>query len=221
MGLADESDAESLVGSASDSSAGSEHSTVAPAPAPATKGGGRGRGKGRGHGVPAPAAAAAPAKGRGRGRGGVAVAAKQSKYTWVNLDDHTFTPRTAFSGPDKPSLGEEYDHLKSASPPEEWFKMRDAPDQEYHDRANNSERYRSIRHAKGLDGKTKDGRNKKCYGKAAEITYADMRYLDAYVLLSGLDPAISVWCGKGVWSVEGWRGAPVPRPSHIQRYHNA
>lgn len=131
MGLADESDAESLVGSASDSSAGSEHSTVAPAPAPATKGGGRGRGKGRGHGVPAPAAAAAPAKGRGRGRGGVAVAAKQSKYTWVNLEDHTFTPRTAFSGPDKPSLGEEYDHLKSASPPEEWFKMRDAPDQEY------------------------------------------------------------------------------------------
>lgn len=156
MGLADESDAESLVGSASDSSAGSEHSTVAPAPAPATKGGGRGRGKGRGHGVPAPAAAAAPAKGRGRGRGGVAVAAKQSKYTWVNLEDHTFTPRTAFSGLDKPSLGEEYDHLKSASPPEEWFKMRDAPDQEYHDRANNSERYRSIRHAKGLDGKTKD-----------------------------------------------------------------
>ena len=156
MGLANESDAESLVGSASDSSAGSEHSTVAPAPAPATKGGGRGRGKGRGHGVPAPAAAAAPAKGRGRGRGGVTVAAKQSKYTWVNLEDHTFTPRTAFSGPDKPSLGEEYDHLKSASPPEEWFKMRDAPDQEYHDRANNSESYRSIRHAKGLDGKTKD-----------------------------------------------------------------
>ena len=132
MGLANESDAESLVGSASDSSAGSEHSTVAPAPAPATKGGGRGRGKGRGHGDPAPAAAAAPAKGRGRGRGGVAVAAKQSKYTWVNLEDHTFTPRTAFSWPDKPSLGEEYDHLKSASPPEEWFKMRDAPDQEYH-----------------------------------------------------------------------------------------
>jgi hypothetical protein len=217
VGLADESDAESLVGSASDSSAGSEHSTVAPAPAPATKGGGRGRGKGRGHGVPAPAAAAAPAKGRGRGRGGVAVAAKQSKYTWVNLEDHTFTPRTAFSGPDKPSLGEEYDLLKSASPPEEWFKMRDAPDQEYHDRANNSERYRSIRHAKGLDGNTKDGRNKKCYGKAAEITYADMRYLDAYVLLSGLDPAISTWCGKGVWSVEGWRGAPVPRYTAVPK----
>ena len=47
VGLAVESDADSLVGSAADSSAGSEHSTAAPAPAPATKGGGRGRGKGR------------------------------------------------------------------------------------------------------------------------------------------------------------------------------
>ena len=85
MGLADESDAESLVGSASDSSAGSEHSTVAPAPAPATKGGGRGRGKGRGHGVPAPAAAAAPAKGRGRGRGVVARAAKWQVQTKTGM----------------------------------------------------------------------------------------------------------------------------------------
>jgi hypothetical protein len=98
VSLADESDAESLVGSASDSSAGSEHSTVAPAPAPATKGGGRGRGKGRGHGVPAPAAAAAPAKGRGRSRGGVAVAAKQSKYTWVNLEDQRSRRAPHFRG---------------------------------------------------------------------------------------------------------------------------
>ena len=60
-----------------------------------------------------------------------------------------------------------------------------------YDRANNSESYRFLRHAKALDGKTKDGHHKKCYGKAAEITYADMRYLDAYVLLSGLDPAVS------------------------------
>ena len=74
VGLADESDADSLVGSAADSSAGSEHSTAAPAPAPATKGGGRGRGKGRGRGVPAAAAAAAPAKGRGRGRAHASLA---------------------------------------------------------------------------------------------------------------------------------------------------
>ena len=73
VGLADESDADSLVGSA-DSSAGSEHSTAAPAPTPATKGGGRGRGKGRGRGVPAAAAAAAPAKGRGRGRAHASLA---------------------------------------------------------------------------------------------------------------------------------------------------
>ena len=127
-----------------------------------------------------PAPAAAPA-----------AAAKPSKYTWVDVDKHTFTPRRAWTGEELPTLGSSYDHLTIESYPSEWFKMRDAPDQEYTDRANNSEAYRSLRHAKGSDGKNAAGKNKKCYGNAAEIEYEDMRYLDAYHLLGGLDPAVS------------------------------
>ena len=47
-------------------------------------------------------------------------------------------------------------------------------------------RYRAFRYLHDLDGP-----NKKCYDGAAEITYANMRFLDASILLNGLDPAVS------------------------------
>jgi hypothetical protein len=172
--LADEDDADSVLCGSEGSGASSEHSVVQPAPAPGAAGRGKGRGRGKGTaGAPAPAPAAA-GRGKGRGKGGGANGAAQKKYKWVDIADHTFTPRAPFDGPDKPTLGPEYDHLSIDSPPHEWFKMRDAPEQEYHDRAANSEAYRSLRHARGDDGKTAAGRNKKCYDGAAEISYADI-----------------------------------------------
>lgn len=144
--LADESEAESLVHAESDEDAASEQSTTEPPAAPAATGkakGGRGKGRGRGN---------------GRGRGAAAEAApgaappaagKQPKYTWVDVDNHTFLPRTPWAGADEaPTLGPEYNHLTVDSPPEEWFVMRDAPEAEYHDRAANSDGYRSWRHTR-------------------------------------------------------------------------
>jgi hypothetical protein len=124
--LADEDDADSVLCGSEGSGASSEHSVVQPAPAPGAAGRGKGRGRGKGTaGAPAPAPAAA-GRGKGRGKGGGANGAAQKKYKWVDIADHTFTPRAPFDGPDKPTLGPEYDHLSIDSPPHEWFKMRDA-----------------------------------------------------------------------------------------------
>lgn len=120
-----------------------------------------------------------------------APAGTAPKYKWVNVETFVFSPRKPFTGEELPKLGPEYNHLTVKSEPYQWFQMRDAPDEEYYERAANSENYRSWRAARGLDGKNKAGANRKSYGNAAEITYADMRTLDAYILLGGLDPAVS------------------------------
>jgi hypothetical protein len=83
-------------------------------------------------------------------------------------------------------LGKLFEGLDHDSETWSFFAVCDAPEQEYRDRATNSEKYRAHRFIKDLDGP-----GKKCYDGAAEITYADMRYLDAALLLNGLDPAVS------------------------------
>ena len=115
-----------------------------------------------------------------------AAGSKQPKYTWVDIKDHVFTPRVPYAGSELPKLHATFDHLTTESRPHEWFKVLDAPEEEYHERAANSEKYRSYRFGHDLDGK-----DKKAYDGATPITYADMRTLDAFHLLSGLDPAVS------------------------------
>ena len=88
-------------------------------------------------------------------------------------------------------LSKAFDGLTSKSRPHGWFKIVDAPDQEYHERGSNSENYRSWWHAYGLDGKDKHGNNKRCYDGAGKITATDMRLLDASIILNGLDPVVS------------------------------
>ena len=157
--------------------------------------------------VPAPGASRGRAKGskggRGRARSGgrgaaasdapavAAPAPATSKYTWENVADHTFTPRVKYSGSKRPVLSKAFDGLTSKSRPHGWFKIVDAPDQEYHERGSNSENYRSWWHAYGLDGKDKHGNNKRCYDGAGKITATDMRLLDASIILNGLDPVVS------------------------------
>ena len=188
--VADEEDDEALVHSSSED-AGSEHSVeseAAPAAAPPAAPAGRGRGRGRARG--------GGARGRGRGRAGAAAgdaagdaeaaAEKPSKYPWVDAASHTFTPRYEWDGEELPWLDGTFDGLTSKSSPAEWFAKVDAPDKEYEMRAANSEKYRSYRFLHDLDGPSK-----KCYDGAGEMQVADMRMMDAFLLLGGLDPAVS------------------------------
>ena len=138
------------------------------------RGHGRGRGRGRGRG------------GRGEPGGAAAGAPQQGKYAWVDIDYHNFTPRASWEAAALPKLGKLFDGLDHDSEPWRFFEACDALEQEYRDRATNSEKYRYHRFIKDLDGP-----GKKCYDGAADITYADMRYLDAALLLNGLDPAVS------------------------------
>ena len=59
------------------------------------------------------------------------------------------------------------------------------------ERAVNSESYRAWRALYKKDGKGPDGSGKKCYNGATPITYADIRTLDASIILNGLDVAVS------------------------------
>ena len=111
---------------------------------------------------------------------------QQGKYAWVDIDYHNFTPRASWEAAALPKLGKLFDGLDHDSEPWRFFAACDAPEQEYRDRATNSEKYRYHRFIKDLDGP-----GKKFYDGAADITYADMRYLDAALLLNGLDPAVS------------------------------
>ena len=62
-----------------------------------------------------------------------AVAAKQPKYKWVDIADHTFTPRTPYAGSDLPKLHADFANLTTENRPHEWFKLVDAPEEEYHE----------------------------------------------------------------------------------------
>ena len=104
-------------------------------------------------------------------------------FKWVDAKNHKFKPRMEWGGPKLPTLSSSFDNLTAVSRPFEYFQKVDAPEAEYESRAVHSENYRSWRHANGLDGKSKNGQNKKCYDGAAEIAYDDMRILDAGVLL--------------------------------------
>ena len=188
--LADLEERESLVHSGSED-AGSECSK-APSeeepPAAAAPGKGRGRGRGRGKGAGRGRGRGRGAKGRGMGAqdaagddaGGAPGPAppKPSKYVWVDASEHVFSPRVEFEGELLPTLSSKFDGLTVDSEPWEWFKVMDAPEKEYHDRASNSEKYRGYRYGNDLDGPSK-----RCYDGAGEILYQDIRYLDAYTLL--------------------------------------
>ena len=124
-----------------------------------------------------------------------------------------------------PTLSSDFDGLTAFSQPHQYFQKIDGPDLEYNSRAINSENYRSWRHATGKDGKTKDGRNKKCYGNAADIEYADMRTLDAGILLAGLDPCPSrdMQFTKGRLAVIGRRIADLvtrERSQMVRKFHH-
>lgn len=140
--------------------------------------------------VEAEAAASAPPGKGGRGKG-AAPAPPTSKYTWHHLSEHTWTARAVWQGSEQPEVAPAFGHLTWQSQPHEFFQVIDAPDREYMDRAANSELYRSYRHYHELDGRNKNNEAIKSYDGAAPVHYADMRYLDAVVLLNGLDPAVS------------------------------
>ena len=114
-----------------------------------------------------------------------------SKYKWVDIDDHIFTPRAEWTGPTTPGLAASLDHLKTDSDAGDWMKAFDAPLSEYKETASNSELYRSYRYGNGLDGKAKDGSNKKSFDGAAKIEIADLHLVKAAGILQGLDPATS------------------------------
>ena len=103
------------------------------------------------------------------------------------MSSHTFTPRAAYDGEEEPQLGEQFDELTPRSRPWQFFKRLDASDEDYQERARNSERYRDWRAGYDMDGPN----GKRCYDGAGKITEADMRLLDAALLLNGLDPAVS------------------------------
>ena len=65
------------------------------------------------------------------GAGDAGPAARQTKYRWVDADQHTFTPRLKYGGSEVPVLGSEFGHLDVDSTYAEWFQMFDAPDDEY------------------------------------------------------------------------------------------
>ena len=48
-----------------------------------------------------------------------AVAAKQPKYKWVDIADHTFTPRTPYAGSDLPKLHADFANLTTENRPHE------------------------------------------------------------------------------------------------------
>ena len=188
--LEDQEDGDGLVFAPSDEDGPSDDDgtvQAAPVAAPAAsrgraKGGKGGRGRSRSGGRGAADSAAPEA---------AAPAPAKSKYTWKNVADHTFAPRVKYAGSKLPVLSKAFDGLTSKSRPCEWFKVVDAPDKEYQERAANSENYRSWRHAMGSDGKDGQGNNKKCYDGAGKITATDMRLLDASIILNGLDPVVS------------------------------
>ena len=159
------------------------------------------------------------------GAGDAGPAARQTKYRWVDADQHTFTPRLKYGGSEVPVLGSEFGHLDVDSAYAEWFKMFDAPEDEYMERAANSEGYRHYRALHKLDGKNADGAGKRCYDGAGKITYADMRHLDAKILLDGLDPAVSrakVYAG-GRPAVVGHRSAELftqDRETMVRKFHH-
>ena len=138
--LADLEENQELVHSSSDSDAGSDSQwqpAAPPAAAPAAAGGrGRGRGHGRGRAAAKPAAAAGRVS--GRGRGGAAATGR----LWIDIEEHDFTPRQKWLGVEEPLLGEIFDGLDEKSNPLKFFERTDAPESEYLERANNSERYR-------------------------------------------------------------------------------
>ena len=184
--VADEESCASLEESAvsEDGSEESEDGQQGPAAAPAAASAGKGgRGKGgRGNG----GRGGGGGGGRAGGRGGAKAPTGADKWKWVDVDKHTFKERAAWEGEDRPTLGEDLAHLKWTDDPVAWFKPFDAPDSEYELRATNSEKYRSFRHGRDMDGV-----GKRSYGDACKIEVADMRMLDAFILLSGLDPAVS------------------------------
>jgi hypothetical protein len=97
----------------------------------------------------------------------------------------------------------------------------DAPEDEYTLRAANSEKYRAYRAYWDLDGPN----GKKCYGDAGEMQYADMRYSDAFILVNGLDPAVSrekIYASNRL-AVVGHRGADLlnrSRMQFIRKFHH-
>ena len=196
---ADEEDDEELVFGADDKESIADEDewlpSRSPAPAAAAKRrGGKGRGHGRGRGRARGAAAApsaAPAAPAPSAAPAAAPAEKVQKYKWKDVAQHKFTPRVQYAGEELPVLSELFDGLTSKSSPYEFFEKLDAPDSEYLKRAVNSENYRDWRVAHKMDGMGKDGMAKRSYRDAAQIEYADMRLLDAAILLNGLDPAVS------------------------------
>lgn len=109
-----------------------------------------------------------------------------AKYKWSFPQGRTFSARMAWEGEDLPTPAPHLNHLTAFSQPHEFFQAVDAPEAEYQQRADNSNVYRTWRALYDMDGK-----GVVCYEGAASIQYADMRYMDAAVLLHGLDPAVS------------------------------
>ena len=189
------------------------------APRAAAKGG-RGGGKGGGR-------AGSGARGKGGGKGGragapatAAAPRAEPKYKWVDLDQHTFTPRAAWSGEELPTLGEELADLKWDDAPEKWYAKFAAPQSEFELRAANSEKYRDYRHGHDMDGP-----GKRSYDGATKITVADMHMLDAFILLAGLDPAVSrekIFDGNRL-AIIGHRGAQLlneERMKVLRKFHH-
>ena len=205
--LADEEDAGSLL----DGSSGSDEDDDdidEPAPAlAAAPAAARGRGKARGKGAARGGRAAARGGkgGRAGGRGG-GDDAKAPKYTWVDVDKHTFTVRAPWNGEERPWLGPALIDLKWDDPPEKWYAHFVASDDEYKERALNSDKYRGWRFGNNMDGP-----GKRCYDGAQDITAADTQMLDAFLLLTGLDPAVSrqKTFSKPRLAIVGHRGADL------------
>jgi len=212
--LADVEACSSLDGSVSShgSTADSEEAAAEPpaAAAAAANRGGKGRGRARGKAARGDAGGARGGGGRGRGRG----QPTQSKYKWVDVDKHVFTPRVEFDGEENPWLGDDLAHLKWDDAPELWFEAFVAPESEYKERASNSQKYRGWRAGNDMDGP--DG--KMSYDGAADIEVADMYMLDAFILLAGLDPAVSreKLFASNRLAVVGHRGADLLNRDRLQ-----
>ena len=222
---ADEEENEELM--VSDVSADEHEQDIAavePPPAAAEPARGRGRGKGRGRGrAAAPAAAPAAGRGgRGRGRGrGRGAATGTVGYDWVDAKDHRFTDRVAFEGSKETKLSAAFDGLNHRSQPHEFFKIVDAPEEEYQLRAANSEKlacvlisvrpeptrdrvppgsrsYLTYRYRSWRFGNDMDGPGKRCYDGAA-ASHVRRHLLVCVVVEFGSDIWIntcSLWCGK-------------------------
>ena len=68
-------------------------------------------------------------------------APQQGKYAWVDIDYHNFTPRASWEAAALPKLGKLFDGLDHDSEPWRFFAACDALEQEYRDRATNSEKF--------------------------------------------------------------------------------